>query len=375
MSFRSDYGSHIRIAKAGGRLHERVQHDWQIECRAADDLEHVGGGGLLLQRFTQLVEQPRVLDGDDGLLGEIAHQLDLLVAEGPHLSTVDGDGPSYLVVLEHRDAEQGAHVGALHRDTRQRIVAFEIGRLRPHVGDVDRPAGLCDAGEWDIRGRPVQRPLAPMLRHQRSLERRDAERIAFAQPQDAVGRLAKPGCVRQHRLEHRVQLARRTGNDLQHFGGRGLLRQRLGELGRARLDLVKQAHVLDCDHRLVGKGRDQLDLTLGEWAYLVATDGMQPSASSPRNRGTDSTVRWPKRSAISRAFRKLVSRGSEVVDVDSSPIDDRPSGRPGPRDWQFDEVDRDRAVMSTDTRVNRPHGRVSLHRMHRTAVPPIRPAC
>ena len=43
------------------------QHRLQIEGRAADDLEHVGGGGLLLQRFAQLVEQARVLDGDDGL--------------------------------------------------------------------------------------------------------------------------------------------------------------------------------------------------------------------------------------------------------------------------------------------------------------------
>ena len=34
-----------------------------------------------LQRFAQLVEQPRVLDGDDGLRGEVGEQLDLLVAK------------------------------------------------------------------------------------------------------------------------------------------------------------------------------------------------------------------------------------------------------------------------------------------------------
>ena len=49
----------------------------------ADDLQHVGGGGLLLQRFAQLVEQPRVLDGDDGLSGEVLYQLDLLVRIWP----------------------------------------------------------------------------------------------------------------------------------------------------------------------------------------------------------------------------------------------------------------------------------------------------
>ena len=69
---------------------ERLQHGLQIEGRAADDLEHVGGGGLLLQRFAQLVEQPCVLDGDDGLRGEVLDQLDLLVGKGPHLLTKDG---------------------------------------------------------------------------------------------------------------------------------------------------------------------------------------------------------------------------------------------------------------------------------------------
>jgi len=34
-----------------------------------------------LQRLAQLTKQPRVLDGDDGLLGEIADQVDLLFRE------------------------------------------------------------------------------------------------------------------------------------------------------------------------------------------------------------------------------------------------------------------------------------------------------
>ena len=44
----------------------------QFERRPTDDLKHVSGRGLLLERFAQLVEQPRVLDGDDGLIGEIS---------------------------------------------------------------------------------------------------------------------------------------------------------------------------------------------------------------------------------------------------------------------------------------------------------------
>jgi hypothetical protein len=44
-------------------------------------VERLIGGGLLLQRFAQLVEQAGVLDGDDGLRGEIRNQGDLLVGE------------------------------------------------------------------------------------------------------------------------------------------------------------------------------------------------------------------------------------------------------------------------------------------------------
>ena len=51
-------------------------------------LEHLAGRGLVLERLGQLararlhlLEQPRVLDGDHGLVGEGLEQLDLLVGE------------------------------------------------------------------------------------------------------------------------------------------------------------------------------------------------------------------------------------------------------------------------------------------------------
>ena len=58
------------------------------------------------ERFAQLVEQPGVLDGDDGLVGEVREQLDLLVGERPHLLTVDVDRADQLVVLEHRHRDR-----------------------------------------------------------------------------------------------------------------------------------------------------------------------------------------------------------------------------------------------------------------------------
>ena len=54
--------------------------------------------------------------------------------------------------------------------------------------------------------------------------------------------------------------------------GRGLLLQRFGELIGALLQLVEQPRVLDRDHRLVGKGRDQVDLLLGERPHVLPLD-------------------------------------------------------------------------------------------------------
>ena len=46
-----------------------------------------------------------------------------------------------------------------------------------------------------------------------------------------------------------------------------------GKVSRACLHFIKQARVFDCNHRLISKGDDQLDLFLGEGTNLVARKG------------------------------------------------------------------------------------------------------
>jgi hypothetical protein len=60
----------IGLAELDRRSREGVENRLKVKGRAADDLQHVGGRGLLLERLAQLVEQPRVLDGDDRLSGK-----------------------------------------------------------------------------------------------------------------------------------------------------------------------------------------------------------------------------------------------------------------------------------------------------------------
>src|SRR5512146_815468 len=83
---------HFRAAQARCGFDESVEYGLQIERRPADDLEHVSGGGLLLERLAQLVEQPRVFDCNHSLSGKIGYEFDLLIAENSrHFSVNDND--------------------------------------------------------------------------------------------------------------------------------------------------------------------------------------------------------------------------------------------------------------------------------------------
>ena len=132
----------IGLAEASGRFDECLQYRLQIESRAADDLEHVGGGGLLLQRFAQLVEQPRILDGDDGLGGEVLDQLNLLVGE--RLDLIAG---------RYEDADRRSF--SQQRDTK--IVRRPPSQLAPCDSRIrGRPARQgCERPYLLVRTRPV----------------------------------------------------------------------------------------------------------------------------------------------------------------------------------------------------------------------------
>src|SRR5262249_8198357 len=62
-------------------------------------------------------------------------------------------------------------------------------------------------------------------------------------------------------VERRAQLVAHVGEELR------LVLARLGKLTALVLDFIEQPHVLDRDHSLVGEGRDQFNLLIGEWTY------------------------------------------------------------------------------------------------------------
>jgi hypothetical protein len=68
-------------------LQDRVEYWGEIAGRGIDDLQHLSGGGLLLQCLARLGDQPRVLHRDHRLGGEILEERNLLVGERPDLAT------------------------------------------------------------------------------------------------------------------------------------------------------------------------------------------------------------------------------------------------------------------------------------------------
>src|SRR5262245_7132720 len=119
--------------------------------------------------------------------------------------------------------------------------------------------------EWHVLGRGE--------RGRYVVDRGNTGYVCIVQVQYGELCTTEPGRIRQHGLEHRLQLAGRAADDLQHLRGRRLLLQRFRELARARLHLIEQPHVLDRDHRLVGEGFKQFDLLLTECPRLRAYYG------------------------------------------------------------------------------------------------------
>ena len=79
-------------------LDDGVEHRLHVRRRAADDAEHLGCCRLMLQGLAQfrvalldLFEQPHVLDGDDGLVGEGFEKSDLFFGERTNFRAANYD--------------------------------------------------------------------------------------------------------------------------------------------------------------------------------------------------------------------------------------------------------------------------------------------
>src|SRR5206468_1216255 len=150
------------------------------------------------------------------------------VGERPDLATIDADRTDQLTFAQHRHCEKRASPRKLNGCHAPWLgVRPRIGRLRGDVGNVDRLLGLKQATmsiSW-VRTDRFSKVVRKCRRH--VLHGLRAEYVAVITEENAEIGLAKARRVREHGLEHGLQLAWRTADDAEHFRGGRLLLQRL----------------------------------------------------------------------------------------------------------------------------------------------------
>ena len=91
LSIGDTHYAECRIAEPHRLVEHRIEHRREIAGRGIDDLEDLGGRGLLVERLARLGDEPGVLHRDHRLGGEVLQQRDLLVGERPDFLAVGGD--------------------------------------------------------------------------------------------------------------------------------------------------------------------------------------------------------------------------------------------------------------------------------------------
>jgi hypothetical protein len=134
---RAEFG----IADADRFPQHGCKYRLQIAGRTADSLKDLRTRCLLLQclskvrgALAQFVEQPRVLNGNDGLGSEVLDQFDLLVGERSNLLAKDADCANQFVVFYHWETQQRPNT-CTFGGTPQGVVT-RITLISQYIGDL-----------------------------------------------------------------------------------------------------------------------------------------------------------------------------------------------------------------------------------------------
>jgi len=163
----------VRIAEASGPHQNGVERSLKVGRRRRDVPKYVSSRRMPLQGLTkagvavvELLEQPRILDGDDGLIREGLDERDLALAELPgHHTRYREDADS--LTLAHERHGQRCTSPTMHNVRK----LGEDRRVMP-IRDMDRPSveqrvggdeGPHEGQEPSVAGRPGRRCVTPCV--------------------------------------------------------------------------------------------------------------------------------------------------------------------------------------------------------------------
>jgi hypothetical protein len=139
--------------------------------------------------------------------------------------------------------------------------------------------------------------------------------IALVEENAGLARLAKLHGSLGDGVEHGHHFAGRARDHPQDFADRSLLLEGL-------FGFIKQSHVLDRDHRLVGEGLQQRDLLVAQRSCRIADNGDRPDRGSVLDHRDDRHGPVSRRSEIPLASREPFIHLLHVGHVDHPAIED-----------------------------------------------------
>src|SRR5262249_22100576 len=223
------------IAESSCAFSYGVENRLYVSRRLADHAQDLGRGRLLVQGFAhlgmglrerrvlllQLREQPHVLDGDDGLVGEGLEKCGLAFGERSGLGTPNGDAADHFTPVQYWDPNRAA---AAERDTQ----GLEIFDVYPRVRYMAHSSLENDTAE-DGRSRRAHREhLFGKLNAFRSDigVRYQMEQVTIVGRDVAEVRIAQTHRAFRNGIEHRLNVSGRATDDSQDLRCRRLLVER-----------------------------------------------------------------------------------------------------------------------------------------------------
>src|SRR5262245_3120291 len=104
------------------------------------------------------------------------------------------------------------------------------------------------------------------------ISRDEVHQFPIKRSERAERSATQSGRALDDRVEGRLHVGRRLADDAQNLAGRGLSGKGIGKVRVAHLEFLKQPHVLDGYHRLVGKHQNEADLLLVERFYVCPAE-------------------------------------------------------------------------------------------------------
>src|SRR5262249_44433168 len=152
----------------------------------------------------KLVEQPGVLDGDDGLRSEVLDQFNLLCRERPDFLTVDADRADQIAFLDHRNNKYRSGAGRFGEPDKSWL-SFNESCFLCDVRYVLQLLGFDHASKRILRTRLDYRDPLPQLRifPWRAIHSRYLKSASVVNQKIAEFCFANPASVLQHCLKHR----------------------------------------------------------------------------------------------------------------------------------------------------------------------------